>query len=98
METYIQIKKKYLIFRDDANNLVQLVRKKLKKDSSKTIFFDFSYVDFISRSFIDEFLNNVNELKKNGIKLRVIHLKPALREFIAQVEKTKSKIQAELLK
>ena len=97
MENYIQIPQKYLIFRDDANKLTEFIRKKFqgKGKEPKMVLLDFSCVDFMSRSFIDEFLNNVNVLYKDeGIKIKLVGLKPNILDFIARVERIKNKIRA----
>jgi anti-anti-sigma regulatory factor len=96
MEDYIQIKKKYLFFREDAKNLTKSIIKKSKKNKLKNIFLDFSSVDFMSRSFVDEFLNSIQELNRKNIKTQSIHLRPDLHKFINCVAATKSKIQTQL--
>lgn len=93
MKNYIQIKRRYLFFREDAKNLGEYIYRKNKGNESRIIFLDFSCVDFMSRSFIDEFLNVLNELKMKGIKVRLTHLKSDLMEFISHVKKTKNIIQ-----
>ena len=97
MENYIQIKKKELFFREEANRLAESIYKKIKRDKLKNIFLDFSNVEFMSRSFVDEFLNKIEELERESIKIQLIHLKPCLNEFINHVRKTKSKIQKALI-
>jgi len=95
MENYIQIPQKYLIFRDDANRLTEFISKKFRGKEPKMVLLDFSYVDFMSRSFIDEFLNNVNVLDKDGgIKIKLVGLKPNILDFISRVKGIKNKIRA----
>lgn len=96
MNHYIQIKKKYLIFRDDAKKLEKLIRRKLKENSSKTIFLDFSPVAFLSRSFIDEFLNKLDILVEEGAEVKLVHLKLTFQRLIANIKKTKEKIKREV--
>ena len=93
MKNYIQIKKKYLFFREDAKNLLDSIYKKEKEGGLKIIFLDFSCVDFMSRSFIDEFLNILNELRKEGIEVKITCLKTDLLGFISRVKKTKIRIR-----
>lgn len=93
MKNYIQIEKRYLFFREDARNLAKYIYKKNKENKIKIVFLDFSRVDFMSRSFADEFLNVLNELKIKDIKVRTLCLKTNLKNFISRVKKTKNKIQ-----
>ena len=93
MKNYIQIKKKYLFFREDAKNLLDSIYKKEKEGGLKIIFLDFSCVDFMSRSFIDEFLNILNELRKEGIEVKITCLKTDFLGFISRVKKTKIRIR-----
>lgn len=93
MKNYIQVKKKYLFFREDAKNLIKSIYKKNKENKPKIILLDFSCVDFMSRSFIDEFLNILGELRREGIEVRITSLRAGLRDFISRVKKTKNRIQ-----
>ena len=97
MKNYIQVKKKYLFFREDAKNLLKSIYKKIKENKLKVISLDFSCVDFMSRSFIDEFLNILNELKREGVEVRIICLKAVLKDFTSRVKKTRDRIQNMLL-
>lgn len=96
MKNFIPIKKKRLLFRDQARELAQLIHQKIKAKRLKAVYLDFACVDFISRSFIDEFLNGINELEKKGAKVEFLNLRPVLQEFIAKVKKVKSKIRKTL--
>jgi anti-anti-sigma regulatory factor len=58
----IELTKKALVFRDDARELIKLLKKNLKK--SKIIYLDLSTVEFLSRSFIDELLNFLTKERK----------------------------------
>lgn len=86
MKNEILIQKKYLIFREEAKKLVF----KIKKINQKKVFLNFSKVNFMSRSFVDELLNQLKESKKEII---FKELKPSLSKFISKIKKTKSKIQ-----
>ncbi len=86
MKNEILIQKKYLIFREEAKKLVL----KIKKTNQKKVFLNFSKVIFMSRSFVDELLNQLRESKKEVI---FKELKPSLSEFISKIKKTKSQIQ-----
>lgn len=90
MENSIKIKKKYLIFRSDINEVFKNITQK------KNIHLDFSQVKFISRSFADEFLNAVNELKTKKAVIKIINLKPQFKKLINRVRKTKEEIKKEL--
>jgi len=86
MENKILIKKKYLIFREDAKRIAR----RIKKDNSKKILVDFSKVVFMSRSFVDELLNQVENQSK---EIKFLNLTPSLNKFIPKVKQTKNKIQ-----
>ncbi len=92
----LKIKKKYLFFREDAKTLAESIWKKNEKDKLKNVFFNFSNIEFMSRSFIDEFLNKIEELEGKGIKVQLIHLKSPLNNFINYIKKTKNKIRKAL--
>jgi len=86
MENKILIKKKCLIFREDAKRIAR----RIKKDKCKKILVDFSKVVFMSRSFIDELLNQVENQNK---EVKFLNLTPSLNKFIPKVRQTKNKIQ-----
>ena len=86
MENKILVKKRYLIFREDAKKLAR----RIKKDNSKKILVDFSGVVFMSRSFIDELLGQIENQKK---EIKFLNLTPSLAKFIPRVRQTKDKIQ-----
>lgn len=96
MENQIKIKKKYLVFRDDARKIMPSTPKRFPRNGLKSAIFDFSQADFFSRSFADEFLNRTGELEKTGVKIKIRNLKPNLRQFIAAVKETKNKIKKTL--
>ncbi len=85
MRNFIPIKKKFLIFRNEAKE----IEKMSKRTSCQDIYFDFSMVDFVSRSFADELLNIFQEKKE----IKIINLKPHLEKFFKIVKKTKGKIR-----
>jgi len=97
MKNSIQTKKKRLIFRDDAKRLIRLVRQKVKEEKLKVAYLDFSSVDFMSRSFVDEFLNGLSDLEKVNVKVQFLNLQTALQEFILRVKNVKSKIRKTIL-
>jgi nucleoside-triphosphatase THEP1 len=79
----IELTKKALVFRDDARELIKLLKKNLKK--SKIIYLDLSKVEFLSRSFIDELLNFLTKEKKVKVMIR----NKSLRKFFNKVKETK---------
>jgi len=83
----IKINKKFLVFREEAKNLEKLAKETLSK--SKIVYFDFSKVEFLTRSFIDELLN----LLKNEKRIKILNLKPHLKKFLEKVKKTKTSLK-----
>ncbi len=83
----IELTKKALVFRDDARELIKLLKKNLKK--SKIIYLDLSKVEFLSRSFIDELLNFLTKEKK----VKVIISNTSLRKFFNKVKIKKTNIK-----
>jgi anti-anti-sigma regulatory factor len=83
----IELTKKALVFRDDARELIKLLKKNLKK--SKMIYLDLSKVEFLSRSFIDELLNFLTREKK----VKVIIRNTSLRRFFNKVKGARTKIK-----
>jgi nucleoside-triphosphatase THEP1 len=83
----IELTKKALVFRDDARELIKLLKKNLKK--SKIIYLDLSKVEFLSRSFIDELLNFLTKEKKVKVMIR----NKSLRKFFNKVKETKTNIK-----
>jgi anti-anti-sigma regulatory factor len=83
----IELTKKALVFRDNARELIKLLKKNLKK--SKIIYLDLSKVEFLSRSFIDELLNFLKKEKKVKVMIR----NTSLRRFFDKVKRTKTKIK-----
>lgn len=95
-EHLITIKKKYLIFREDARKISAIIQNKSKKEKNKTFCLDFSKTSFFSRSFIDEFLNIVKDFKEKKLIIKTINLKPQLERFLKRVEEKKQKIKKEI--
>ena len=83
MKNFIPIKKRFLIFREEAKE----IEKMSKKISRDNIYLDFSKVDFFSRSFADELLNIIREKKR----IKIVNLKPRLEKFFKIVTRTKEK-------
>ena len=80
MEKTIKIERKNLIFRDQAQNLLNKKKEK--------ICFDFSKVDFISRSFADELLE-IMEKKKN---IKIININSDIKKLLSVVKKSRKDI------
>jgi len=91
----IAILKKYLIFREDARKISAIIQNENKKEGNKTFYLDFSKTNFFSRSFIDEFLNMIDDLRKKKSIIKTINLKPQLEKFLKRVEKRKQNIKKE---
>jgi anti-anti-sigma regulatory factor len=85
MKNLIPIKKRFLIFRDEAKG----IKRMSKKIARQNIYLDFSKVDFISRSFADELLNIIREKER----IEIVNLKPHLEKFLKIVKKTKEKVK-----
>ncbi len=81
----IKIKKKFLIFREEAKNLKEIAKKEMKR--SDTVLFDFSNVKFFSRSFTDELLN----ILANQERIKIINLSSHLKKFLKIIKATKYK-------
>lgn len=92
----LTIQKRYLVFRDEAKNLLKTIKKKATQEKAKILYLDFSKVEFFSRSFIDELLNVINDLKNEKIMIRVVNLKPQLEHFLWKVNERKEKIKKEI--
>jgi anti-anti-sigma regulatory factor len=90
MRNFIPIKKRFLIFRDEAKE----IEKMTKKRSRDNVYLDFSNVDFLSRSFADELLNIIEEKRR----IKIVNLKPHLEKFFKIVTKTKEKTKKSIEK
>lgn len=92
---FIKIKKRYLIFREEAKKIFKPLTKRLKPEP---IYLDFSEVKFISRSFTDELLNFLSWLKarKAKVNVRIFNLKPNLKKMVKLVKKSKERTKREL--
>ena len=87
----VSIKKKYLFFREDAKTILQEIL--AAKEESHNVYLDFSKVAFFSRSFVDELLNVISELKSRGISVTVSNLDLRLAKMVGRIQKTKTEIQ-----
>ncbi|MBU4299284.1 DUF4325 domain-containing protein [Patescibacteria group bacterium] len=96
MKNTIKIQGRYLIFRDQALRLKQILEKKFKISQENEIYLDFSKVIFVSRSFADELLNILSEFALNKKYIKIIGQTPAVKIFLNIVKKTKEKIQKEV--
>jgi len=96
MKVDMKIEKKYLVFRDEAREILDGIKKKAGASKQASVLLDFACVDFFSRSFVDEFINSVNKLRESRIEVTFTNLKPSLEGFINTVQATKAKIQREV--
>ncbi len=92
MEKVIKIDKKLLAFRDQA----QALAKTAQEADSPILTLDFKKVEFISRNFMDEFLNIKEALAARSKNIKIKALKPELRQFMTQVQKSKTRIKAQM--
>jgi len=96
VETVIKIEKKYLIFREDARKIAQRARKKYAGEKARSFALDFSQVEFMSRSFVDELLNELQAIENSGRKVTLINTNPQLQNFMEGVNKKKQVIKKEM--
>ena len=97
MRNLIKVNDQYLIFRDHARVLKEVILKELKERNTSEVCLDFSQVHFISRSFADEFLEIINCFKKEkSKKIKVINKNPFIGQLLDIVENQKEKIKKEL--
>lgn len=96
MENSIKIAKRHLVFRDDAKAVLRAIQKKVLGATPKSASLDFSSVEFVSRSFADELLHIVHELKNKGVRVGFTHVKVPLRGFMDRVQKKKEQIRKEM--
>jgi len=92
-ESSIRINKKYLVFRQDAEKISNIIEKKAKNQRSKDFCLDFSEVRFFSRSFVDELLNVIDNCKKKKIAIRPINLDVNLKKLLNKVKERKKEIK-----
>lgn len=88
----ITIEKRYLLFRKETKNILR----KIQSKKAKSISLDFSKVNFMSRSFIDELLNVISAPQNKKLTIRIINLNPRLKKFLTQVKQRKKTIQKEI--
>lgn len=96
MKNCVKIEKRRLFFRDDAKAVLRAIQKKVLGATLKNAFLDFSSVEFISRSFADELLHIVHELKNKGVRVGFTHVKVPLQGFMNRVQKKKEHIRKEV--
>ena len=82
----IEIKKKFLIFREDAKKIKRICEKEL--EYSDFVLVDFSNVNFVSRSFTDELLNIIEKEER----IKILNLNYLLRKLLNTVKKTRKKL------
>jgi len=91
MNLYINIPKKYLLFRKDAKEILAEVL--ANKEIVRNVYLDFSKAAFFSRSFTDEFLNVIGDLSDRGVSVIIHNLNPKLKRMIDRIRTTKAEIQ-----
>ena len=89
----IKIKKNYLLFREHAKNIFNALPRNVQP---RTVNLDFSELNFMSRSFVDELLTTITRSRNKKFFIKIVNLKPSLKKFFNQVKKTKEKIQKEV--
>jgi len=87
------LQKKYFVFREEAKNIRDIARNKIKKEKIKTLYLDFVKTSFFSRSFVDELLNITDDFKNKKIIIKIVNLKPQLENFLQTVDKRKKEIK-----
>ena len=98
MKTIIKIQERYLIFRDQAERLKNILEKKIKTSQANEVYLDFSKVVFVSRSFADELLNILFKFTLNKKYIKIINQTATVKILFSTVKKTKEKIQKELFR
>jgi anti-anti-sigma regulatory factor len=87
----IILNKIIFFFRDQAKELGEAIR----KANFSEVMIDFSGVDFISRSFADEWLNVLEKItSKKTVVIR--HAKPEIKKMIQIVRKKRQEINKQL--
>lgn len=94
----MKVEKKYLVFRNEARVILKVAKRKSTQNKLPNITIDFSEADFMSRSFIDELLNAIGELKQEKFDVRIINIKPNLAKLIKKIKETKERIKQEIVK
>ena len=92
MKEIITINTKLLAFRDQAKSLA----KAAGQQKSPVLAFNFARVEFMSRSFADEFLNVLTDLKARKKTVALNALKPELRHFLTSIQQVRVRTRAEM--
>lgn len=92
-EFLIKTQKKYFIFRQETKKLSAVIEKMVRKEKNWKISLDFSGAIFLSRSFIDELLNIINDYKKRRIIIEPVNLGSELKKLFEGVKKRKENIR-----
>lgn len=93
----MKIKKKYLVFREDAKKLARASASHMRRQGVPRLSWDFSSTHFISRSFADELLSVLEHIQKEHKRIRVVGLKPKLQKLIKLVRQTRQKVKKKTL-
>ena len=95
MKNIFTIKERYLIFREQAISLRNLVLKTMKIDRNDELFLDLSGVIFMSRSFADELIDVIENFDLENKKIKLINQPLAVNNLLNAVQNTKKKIKKE---
>jgi len=90
----IKFEKKYLISRNDA----KILKEEIATSTEKIVILDFSNVIFCSRSFIDELISLIEELKQKKISVKLYGLNDSLQKLFKIVSHQRKEIQKEIIK
>lgn len=96
MKNVIKIEKKHLIFREDARKILRRARKEYADKGARSFALDFSQVEFMSRSFTDELLNELHTIEGGGRKVTFVKLNPTLQNFMRNIDRKKQVIKKEM--
>ncbi len=88
----IKFQKKYLISRKEADTL----KREILDCGKKIIILDFSEVIFFSRSFADELINLIEELKKKKVLIKLCGANDSLKKLFKIVSRQRQAIQKEI--
>ena len=96
MKNIFTIKEQYLIFREQAISLRNLVLKTMKIDKNDELFLDLSRVIFMSRSFADELVDIIENFNLENKKIKLINQSLVVNNLLNAVQNTKKKIKKEI--
>lgn len=96
MRKLIKIRKKYLIFREQAQNIKRAVLKKLKERDVSLVFLDFSQVHFVSRSFADELLKIITGFQEKNKKIIITNENLFVSRLFKKIKQRKKIIEGKL--